>query len=184
MVYSPREDSYLLKKWIGLLSNGKKVLDMGTGSGIQAIAARESGAARVMGVDKNKKAVELAKRNAKIAGFGDIEFKYSDLFLAVNEKFDLIIFNPPYLPSEEHLDIGKDYDLIGGKKGNELSVEFLKRAIEYLENGGCVLLICSSISDPFEIFNYAKSFGYDYKILEEMRMDFETLYCVKFWIKK
>jgi release factor glutamine methyltransferase len=183
MVYSPREDCYLLKKWVSILSKGKKVLDMGTGSGIQAIAARAGGAARVLGVDKNKKAVELCKKNAEAAGFADIEFKHSDLFLEVNENFDLIIFNPPYLPSEEHLSISKDYDLVGGEKGNELSIEFLKKAIEYLKDKGCILLICSSLSNPFEIFNYAKSFGYDYEILEEMRLDFETLYCVKFWVK-
>ena len=184
MVYSPREDSYLLKKWVAKLSKGKKVLDMGTGSGILAIAAKAGGASRVLGVDKNKKAINLAKNNAKSAGFTDIEFKYSDLFLAVNEKFDLIVFNPPYLPNEEHLDISKNYDIIGGEKGNELSIEFLKEAIEYLNDKGIILLICSSLSDPFEIFNYAKSFGYGYKILEEMRLDFETLYCVKFFINE
>ncbi|MFA5303614.1 MAG: HemK2/MTQ2 family protein methyltransferase [Candidatus Nanoarchaeia archaeon] len=184
MVYSPREDSYLLKKWVSKLSKDKKVLDMGTGSGIQAIAAKASGAVIILGVDKNKKAVILAKKNAKEAGFSDIEFKHSDLFLAVNEKFDLIVFNPPYLPNEEHLDIGKDYDLVGGEKGNELSIEFLKQAVEYLNPKGCVLLICSSISDPFEIFSYAESFGYGYKILEELRLDFETLYCVKLWVKE
>ncbi|MFA5333491.1 MAG: HemK2/MTQ2 family protein methyltransferase [Candidatus Nanoarchaeia archaeon] len=184
MVYSPREDSYLLKKYVANYCKGKKVLDMGTGSGIQAIAAKAGGAARVLGVDKNKKAVILAKKNAKLAGFADIEFKFSDLFLAVNEKFDLIVFNPPYLPNEEHLDISKDYDLIGGEKGNEVSIEFLKQAKEYLNPKGCVLIICSSISDPFEIFSYAESFGYSYEILEEFRLDFETLYCVKLWVKE
>jgi release factor glutamine methyltransferase len=184
MVYSPREDSYLLKNWVAKLSKGKKVLDMGTGSGILAITARTIGAIRVLGVDKNKNAVKLAKSNAKKIGFEDIEFKYSDLFFAVNEKFDLIIFNPPYLPIEEHLTMDSDYDLVGGKKGNELSIEFLKQAVEYLKPKGFVLLICSSLSDPFEIFNYAKSFGYEYKILEEMRLNFETLYCVKFFIKE
>lgn len=184
MVYSPREDSYLLKKWVAKLSKGKKVLDMGTGSGIQAITAKSGGAVRVLGVDKNKKAITLSKSNAKSAGYDDIEFKYSDLFLAVNEKFDLIVFNPPYLPNEEHLDISKDYDLVGGEKGNEISIEFLKEAVEYLNAKGFVLLICSSLSDPFEIFNYAKNFGYNYEILEEMRLDFETLYCVKFLVKE
>jgi release factor glutamine methyltransferase len=184
MVYSPREDSYLLKKWVVKLSKDKNVLDMGTGSGILAIAAKSSGANRVLGVDKNKKAISLAKKNAKEAGFSDIEFKYSDFFLAVNEKFDLIIFNPPYLPSEKHLNNTKDYDLVGGIKGNELSIKFLKQAIEYLNTGGYILLICSSLSDPFEVFNYAKNFGYDYEIIEEMRLDFETLYCVNFWINK
>ncbi|MDD4353752.1 MAG: methyltransferase [Candidatus Nanoarchaeia archaeon] len=183
MVYSPKEDSYLLKKWVIKLSKGKKVLDMGTGSGIQAMAAKLGGAVSILGVDKNKKAIELSKLNAKKLGFEGVEFKYSDLFLAVNEKFDLIIFNPPYLPFEKGLNYEKDYDLVGGEKGNEVSIEFLKQAIEYLNNEGIILMICSSLSDPFEIFNYAESFKYNYEILEELRLDFETLYCVKFYLK-
>jgi release factor glutamine methyltransferase len=180
MVYEPREDSYLLKKWVEKNSNGKKVLDMGTGSGILAIAAKASGAISVLGVDKNLKAIRLAKKNAKKAGLNDISFKYSDLFVEINEKFDLIIFNPPYLPEEEYATSLKNYDLIGGIKGNEVSIEFLRQAIGYLNPKGIVLMICSSLSDPFEIFNNARIFGYDYSILEEMKLDFETLYCVKF----
>jgi release factor glutamine methyltransferase len=180
MVYAPREDSYLLKKWVEKNSKGKKALDMGTGSGILAIAAKAAGALSVLGVDKNLEAVKLAKKNAKKAGLKDIVFKYSDLFIEVNEKFDLIIFNPPYLPEEEHATAAKDYDLIGGIKGNEASIHFLKQAIGYLNPKGIVLMICSSLSDPFEIFNNARIFGYDYRILEELKMDFETIYCVKF----
>ena len=183
MVYLPKEDSYLLKKWVSKYSLGKIVLDMGTGSGILAIAAKESGATKVLGVDKNKDAIKLAKKNAKLAGFDDILFKFSDLFLAINDLYDLIIFNPPYLPFEKGLSYEKDYDVLGGEKGNELSIEFLKQAIDYLNNGGVILMICSSLSNPFEVFSYAESFGYGYEILEELRLDFESLYCVKFFIK-
>lgn len=184
MVYSPREDSYLLKKWVLKFSKEKKVLDMGTGSGIQAIAAKQAGAITVVGVDKNKKAVEEAKKNAKKAGFKDIEFKFSDFFLAVNESFDLIIFNPPYLPLEDGVSLEKDYDLIGGIKGNEAGIEFLRNAKEYLNPKGFILMILSSLSDPFETFNYASNFGYDHEILEEIKIDFESLYCVKFFLRE
>ncbi|MDD5499531.1 MAG: methyltransferase [Candidatus Nanoarchaeia archaeon] len=182
MVYVPAEDSYLLKKWVSKLSKGKTVLDMGTGEGFLAISAKSSGALSVIGVDKNVDAVKVAERNAKNAKL-DIEFRYSDLFLTVPGSFDLIIFNPPYLPLENGISFKNDYDLIGGEKGNELSIEFLRQAPNHLNHGGIVLMICSSMSNPFEIFNYAKSFGFNFEILEELKIDFETLYCVKFVFK-
>ncbi|PIU62735.1 methyltransferase [archaeon CG07_land_8_20_14_0_80_38_8] len=179
MVYHPLEDSFLLQKWVAKFSKGKRVLDMGTGSGIQAITAFEAGAEKVIGADLDSKSVIKAGKNAN-ARNARIEFRQSNLFSNIrsDEKFDLIIFNPPYLPYDENLP--GDIDLSGGEVGNELSIEFLKQARDYLENGGFILLISSSISNPFEIFSNAESLGYVYEILEDTTLNMETLYCVKF----
>ena len=62
MIYEPEEDSFLLEKEIRKLSNGKKILDMGSGSGIQARAAIEAGAKEVLAVDIDEEAIrELRK---------------------------------------------------------------------------------------------------------------------------
>ncbi len=179
MVYEPLDDSFLLQKWVAKLSKDKEVLDMGTGNGIQAITAFENGAKRVVAVDIDPKAIDVAKANAAARG-AKIRFIVSDLFSKVDkdEKFDLIIFNPPYLPYSE--DLPNDIDLVGGKVGNELSIRFLKEAKNFLKEGGFVLLICSSISEPYEIFSTAKEYGYDVEVLEDETINMETLYCVKF----
>jgi len=74
----------------------EKVLDMGTGSGINAILAASQGA-QVIAVDVNPHALEATWANADRNGIGDrIEIRRSDVFSTVDEVFDLIIFDPPF----------------------------------------------------------------------------------------
>nr|WP_228288126.1 50S ribosomal protein L11 methyltransferase [Thermosipho ferrireducens] len=79
----------LLRKY---LKPGDVVLDLGCGSGILSILAKKMGAGRVVAVDNDPLAVEVAKENAKKNGV-DIEIRQSDLFSNVTGKFDLIISN-------------------------------------------------------------------------------------------
>lgn len=75
---------------------GERVLDMGTGSGVNAILAA-SKAADVVAVDVNPYAVDAARRNAERNGLADrIDVRLSDVFDAVDGRFDLIIFDPPF----------------------------------------------------------------------------------------
>lgn len=73
-----------------------RVLDMGTGSGVNAILAA-SRSSHVLAVDLNPYAVEAATANAERNGVADrIEVRRSDVFSAVDGVFDLIIFDPPF----------------------------------------------------------------------------------------
>jgi release factor glutamine methyltransferase len=179
MVYEPLEDSFLMQKWVSKLSKDKIVLDMGTGNGIQAISAFKAGAKKVLAVDIDDESVKTARKNA-INHNALIDFRNSDLFSNIreNEKFDIIIFNPPYLPYDPNLP--SEQDISGGEVGNELSIEFLKQARTHLNEKGFILLICSSVSDPFQVFAEAKAMGYKYRILEDLTLNMETLYCVRF----
>ena len=163
-VYEPAEDSYLLAKWVEKFSKGKKVLDVGTGCGIQAIVAAKSGAKEVVGIDKNPKAVENAKLNAKENNV-DCNFFVSDLFSDVKEKFDLIVFNPPYLPTEKEEKLGGEINLAfdGGESGRETIDRFLKQYKRFLNKGGFALLLESSLS------------GIKGEILEEIEIGGEKL---------
>lgn len=137
MIYEPKEDSFLLEKEVRKRARGKKVLDMGCGSGIQALAAKEVGAAEVLGVDVDKESVEICKEKG-------INAVRSDLFDNVSGRWDLIVFNPPYLPKDERE--GYDLDTSGGEKGDEIIVRFLKDVGNYLEEGGKILLVVSSLT--------------------------------------
>ena len=92
MIYEPGEDSFLLAKYVEKFAKGN-VLDIGTGSGVQAENALKF-SKDVLAVDIDKKAVSYVKKRG-------VKAKVSDLFSNVKGKFDLIIFNPPYLPDEE-----------------------------------------------------------------------------------
>lgn len=81
------------------------VLDLGTGSGAIALAvARHAPQSRVVGSDVSSAATAIAMRNAEAYGIGNVEWRQGDLFDVVSkdEKFDLILSNPPYVSAQEY----------------------------------------------------------------------------------
>lgn len=75
---------------------GERVLDMGTGSGVNAILAARNGA-EVLAVDINPHAVEAARANVERNGVADrVAVGRSDLFHEVEGRFDLVVFDPPF----------------------------------------------------------------------------------------
>ena len=168
-IYTPAEDSYLLQRYVKRLVEGR-VLDMGTGSGIQAVtAAQNFDVDRVVATDINPYAIEAAKRRAEKAGVIDkIDFVITDLFDKIEGGFDWIIFNPPYLPSNGGI-FDPTWD--GGRTGRETIERFLKQAKKHLILNGSILLVYSSETGKLD------QYGYQWKILEEEKLFFETLYC-------
>ncbi len=139
-VYEPREDSYLLARAVQKHAFGK-VLDLGTGTGIQGITAALKGC-DVTFADIDKNAIGCAKTNAKLNGVDGL-FLLSDLFGGIKDKFNTIIFNPPYLESKELKDIALD----GGPKGRLVMDRFLGVYRKYLLDDHVVLLLESSINE-------------------------------------
>src|SRR3989344_2708496 len=141
MIYEPSEDSFLLADAVKKYSKGKSVLDIGTGSGIQAKTAVSVGAKFVLASDINEKALEHVKSTSQ-----GIQTTHSNLFGNISGKFDLIIFNPPYLPADKREDMESQEVTTGGKKGDEIILEFLRQAKEHLSSNGIILLVLSSLT--------------------------------------
>ncbi len=174
MVYLPREDSFLLADQVRKHSKGV-VLDMGTGSGIQAEAALElPEVTSVYAVDKDPKAVQHCKKSVKNRKL--ICYK-SDLFAAFKGKkqikFDTIIFNPPYLPADGNK---PDMALIGGKKGYETIERFLDQAPKFLKPDGSILLLFSSQTHKYKVEELIAYNGLDFKPVSSARLFFEELF--------
>jgi release factor glutamine methyltransferase len=163
-IYQPAEDSYLMSRILKerlpkLLEQNPnlKFLEIGTGSGIHLETAKNSGIKKqnIFSSDINKNSVA----HCSSLGFHCI---HSDLFENIKDKFDIIIFNPPYLPEDKQEPEDSKLVTTGGKKGNEIILKFLGQAKEHLEKNGIIFLITSSLAKDidFKKLNYsAKEIG-------------------------
>ena len=172
-VYGPREDSLLLAESIDDATvKGRSCLDVGCGSGIQAVNLALKGAAKVVAVDVNERAVENTLHNAKKLGFGEtITALQSDLFGNVDGNFDVIVFNPPYLESES---LG-ERELDGGRKGREVLDRFLEGAGKHLNSKGRIYFLQSSLNGIGETEQMLGRLGLRHMIVSRKRIFFEEL---------
>jgi release factor glutamine methyltransferase len=180
-VYKPAEDTFLLAENLRL--NGREeVLEIGCGCGILSLLAARK-AKRVVAVDINPSAVKATEANASANNLKEkIEARCGNLFEPLKlrkEKFDLIIFNPPYLPGET----GKDYLVeaawIGGKKGREILDKFLAGVKTWLKPDGRIIFVQSSITGLKETIRKLKTQGFRVRILAVEKLFFETLFCIE-----
>lgn len=142
-VYSPSDDSFLLLDVIAELPvEGREVLDVGTGSGILGLFCALRGA-HVIATDIDALTLREVQKASDLLGVR-IQPILSDMFSKVQGLFDLILFNPPYLPSSTVEDRSVD----GGQGGITLSKRFLEGLPGHLERGGTALLLVSNQNDP------------------------------------
>jgi len=176
-VYPPSDDSYMLAEVISSMElRGKKFLEIGCGSGILAITAAVGGG-EVTAVDVNPRAVECTLQNAEKNGVR-VRATVSDLFENVRGEYDVITFNPPYLPGSAD---DPDYDLAwsGGADGRDVIDRFLGDVSRYLRPGGHILLVQSSLCNPEKTIETLERSGYRVDILAQRHFFFETIYVLK-----
>lgn len=176
-IYTPREDSFLLQQTVKKYARGV-VLDMGTGSGIQAATAAElKRVTSVLAVDKNPAAIRHCRAaiyHSSLRHHSRIHFAVSDLFSHVPRKqFSTIIFNPPYLPSNSS---DPDLALDGGTKGHELIGRFLSEASAYLAHAGCILLAFSTFTGKQAVEQHIRKYGFVFEEAARQSFDFETIF--------
>lgn len=170
MIYQPAEDSYLmqniLKKEIPKLlkQNSKlKVLEIGCGSGVQLQTLKKLKTKNIFACDINPEAVVHCRK----LGFHVVQ---SNLFSNVKDKFDLIIFNPPYLPRDEREPTESRVATTSGKNGSEIINKFLKQAKKHLTSDGKIFLLTSSLTKKIQWQNFKK------KKLAEEKLFFEKIW--------
>ena len=175
-VYVPAEDSYLLADNLEI-KKGQSVLEIGTGSGIVAMyASRLTDDITV--TDINFDACELARKNFAENGIENIEILWGNLFEVVeNRKFDVILFNTPYLPTEddEVLDNTINYAFDGGLNGRKVIDLFLNEVKNHLNDGGIVQMIQSSLSGNDETLAKLDELGFIAEIAASEHFFFEDI---------
>ena len=146
-VLIPRvETELLVEKAISIIREYslKKIVDVGTGSGIIAITLKkEFPQLEVIATDISFEALEVARKNAALHGVR-INFVQCDLLSCFDDKFDLVISNPPYLGENEPLGEYRRFEpqiaLYGGKKGLELSFQLINQAKNRLKKPGYIIM--------------------------------------------
>ena len=145
-VYEPAEDSYLLiDAALHEIAGSNRLLhiiEIGTGSGIVTAAMmRDAPEHRYAATDISPHAVACAKANR-------VPVIRADLFSGIRGRFDLIIFNAPYLPTApaERVDGWLDRAWNGGDDGRAVINRFLGQAPAFLADRGSILLLLSSLT--------------------------------------
>lgn len=144
-VLIPRSDTEpLVEAIINRIGNSKSILDIGAGSGaIHVSLAYYLKDVQCVAVDISKDALEIASNNAKKLGvFDRVTYYHSDLFESLNERFDVIVSNPPYIPTEviEGLQPELFHEpkiaLDGGKDGYDFYRAIILGAKDYFNDQG------------------------------------------------
>ncbi len=203
-VYPPSDDTYLIldyfkeksdETYFDGLENSKieKVLDVGTGTGIIALYFQflktkyPTFKPEIHASDILSEAIVCAKRNEKANNFeGQITFIHSDLFRSfhpsLKRTYNIIVFNPPYLPSSKQIKEGInkrniDYSWDGGKKGFETLVRFLDSVKEFLnpKNKSYIYYISSSQTDLIELSNIVEKKGFAHEVVKKNHIFFEDI---------
>jgi len=150
--------------------NPGKVLDIGTGTGVQAIIAAKKGAKKVIAADIEKDALKNAKENKKFHKLKNIEIRKSNLFSNIkkNEKFNLIIANLPFEDVSE-----KRFKNFLFDPDYKLHEKFLKKAKDHLLPNGKILISSGDIANEEKLLELIKK--YNYKILKVKQEKFNNL---------
>ena len=184
-VYYPREDSLLLA---GILEKKKlkgSILDIGCGSGLLALIMAKS--ADVIAVDINSLAVKTTLQNADA---NDIKLKVlqSDLFSKVKGRYNMIVFNPPYLPIQKQTNAegviaDEDVTYSGGSTGRVVINKFIKNAGKHLRKSGKILLLISSLTGEKEVLDLFRKNSFKTKIVARQKIPWEELIVIEAGLK-
>lgn len=185
-VYSPSDDTDMLAETLKV-PRGARVLDLCAGSGVLGLLAAPRSREVVL-ADDDPAAVEAARANAERNGLRNVRVVKSDLFAEVEGRFDLIIFNPPYLPQGEGADELFLYDELqkrwrnvgfhawdGGPDGRKVIDRFLETFGPHLAPGGRLHMIGSTLSDYAKTVEDLERRGMKVKVVKRRSYFFEEV---------
>lgn len=142
-VLIPRQDTEILVETVLPFVSGKRVLDLCTGSGCIAVSLAVLGkTAFCLGTDISVSALNVAEKNAK-RNHAAVSLRESNLFEKIDGVFDVIVSNPPYIPSEVVKSLQKEVKehepekaLDGGADGLDFYRKIIDESRHYLADGG------------------------------------------------
>lgn len=192
-VLSPRmETEELIYKVIEYVKatnkNNLKILDLCTGSGIIAITLKkelDQISIDVVASDISEEAIEVAKENAQYHD-ADVRFIQSDIFNNINDKFDIIVSNPPYIDRKDEVTMKENvlnYDphlaLFAEEEGMYFYRKIIEQAKDYLKENG-IMFFEIGYDQKDKIIKLSKKNGY----LAQVYKDINNRYRMAFLVRK
>jgi release factor glutamine methyltransferase len=181
LVYEPAEDSFLLADAaLKEAKPGMRILEIGAGSGfVSAVLLANLKDICLIATEINPHAAHCAKANT-------VEIIRTDLFKGLKPRrqeslFDLILFNPPYLPTskEEKVPGWLNYAFDGGTSGRETLDRFLNEVRNYLNPGGEILVLISSITGLDIVKEKMEKLGFKAEVVAKKKVSFEELMVIR-----
>jgi methylase of polypeptide subunit release factors len=163
--YLPAEDTFMLRDALGPFS-GDSCLEIGFGSG--AVLASVSERFRLtVGTDT------IGLEDARLASGPRVQLALADRATCFRDGvFDLVFFNPPYLPSGQIEDEAVD----GGPTGIEVPVSFLEESLRVLRGEGAIVALLSDEGDLESFLTHCSILGLTVESVVEKRLFYETLF--------
>lgn len=160
--YKPSDDTFLLAECVKNLS-GDNALEIAAGTGYISDLLRKKFNV-VVATDLNFNALKEANKS--------ISLVCCDSISAIkNIMFDLIVINPPYLPSKKIDDLSVD----GGKDGIEVTLKMLEDARELIKDNGTIFVVTSSLAKYDGLLKHMRKLGYRTEVIARKKLDFEEL---------
>ncbi len=175
-VYVPSDDTFLLARAVaGEVRAGMRVAEVGCGAALVSILAARAGA-HVTATDLNPHAISVARHNARENAVR-IQVVQTDLLAGLPGPFDLVAFNPPYLPTASDDIVPGPLNLAfdGGKDGNGTVLRFASQLGILARRPQTVLVVHSSLSDPAPLAAAMARLGYASDVALEESHFFERL---------
>jgi release factor glutamine methyltransferase len=172
-VYQPDADTYLLLEAArNEVKPGDRILEVGAGSGLISCEL-----AKVSGVV----ATDISPHAVLVAHNAGIDVVRTDLFAGIRGPFNLVLFNPPYLPTrpEERMDDWLEFALDGGESGRIVIEQFARDIGDVLAPDGRILLLISSLTGPGEVLELFAGLDYSARIVLQEVVEDEVLYVLK-----
>lgn len=181
-MYAPSDDTFLLADCIRQY-NGRRALEIGVGSGL-LLDILEKNFAYVAGSDIDLQALQHCKQQKRTAASANILLVCCDAGSAFGVgKFDLIVSNPPYLPSNDNNDDDNNNNLDlavnGGPTGIEATIHFINSALPLLAVDGKLLIVISSFANSSALDKLVLEKNMHKKVIKERRLFYETLSVVE-----
>ena len=180
-VYEPAEDTFLLTdSAFNYIRDGMKVLEIGTGTGFVSAVLKTNFNINIITTEINPDAARCARSNG-------LEVVRTHMFdgLKPYPYFDMIMFNPPYLPTNEDEKVPgwMNYAYDGGIDGCDSIRNFLSNVHDYIKPEGLIVLLVSSLSGVEYIKQMMQSYGFEVNTISRDKYFFEELVVLCGWYK-